>query len=340
MRKLLNTLYVTTPNAYLSKDGLNLVISVEQKEIFRIPVVNIESVVYFGYLGISPGAIKLCGDYHISIVFLTPGGRYISRIQPPTQGNVLLRLGQYQQSQDEAFALSISRNIIAAKIQNYRNILRRFIRDNGPDSEVEQAAAYLDRCKQYALQAVDAATLRGREGEAAGAYFSVLGRMILQQQADFPFQGRNRRPPRDAVNALLSFAYTLIANDYTAALETVGLDPYVGFFHTLRPGRASLALDLMEEVRAYLGDRFVLSLINRRQLSRHDFKLLEEEAVVLTDEGRRTFLQAWQSRKKEEIRHPYIDEKIPVGLLPYVQAQLLARYVRGDLDGYPVFLIQ
>jgi CRISPR-associated protein Cas1 len=164
--------------------------------------------------------------------------------------------------------------------------------------------------------------------------------MILQQQADFPFQGRNRRPPRDAVNALLSFAYTLIANDYTAALETVGLDPYVGFFHTLRPGRASLALDLMEEVRAYLGDRFVLSLINRRQLSRHDFKLLEEEAVVLTDEGRRTFLQAWQSRKKEEIRHPYIDEKIPVGLLPYVQAQLLARYVRGDLDGYPVFLIQ
>jgi CRISPR-associated protein Cas1 len=339
MRKLLNTLYVTTPNAYLSKDGLNLVITVEQKEIFRIPIINIESIVYFGYLGMSPGAMKLCMDNHVAVAFLSPTGRYISRIQSKTQGNVLLRMRQYAQSQDADFSLGISRHIIAAKIQNYRNILRRFIRDNGADDEVEAAANLLDRCKQYALRAVDADTLRGQEGEAAGAYFAVFQRMILHQREDFPFQGRNRRPPRDAVNALLSFAYTLIAHDYTAAFESVGLDPYVGFFHTLRPGRPSLALDLMEEVRAYLGDRFVLSLINRKQLTRKDFQSQAEEAVVLTDEGRRTFLQAWQSRKKDEIRHPYLDEKIQVGLIPYVQAQLLARYVRGDLDAYPVFLI-
>jgi CRISPR-associated protein Cas1 len=340
MRKLLNTLYITTPESYLSKDGLNLVVSVKQQEIFRIPIVNIESVIYFGYLGASPGAIKLCGDYGVSLSYYSPNGRFIGHVIMPTHGNVLLRTKQYELSKNESFALTLSRHLIAAKIQNYRNILRRFIRDNGENEMVMSAANSLDISKRKALVAENPSELLGTEGDAANSYFGVFSHLILHQRNDFVFTGRNRRPPRDAVNAMLSFAYTLIANDVAAALESVGLDPYVGFFHTLRPGRTSLALDLMEEFRAYLGDRFVLSLINRRQITRQDFKTQSEDCVVMTDNGRKTFLQAWQSRKKEELIHPYLNEKVPIGLLPYVQAQLLAKYLRGDLDGYPVFLIK
>lgn len=340
MRRLLNTLYITTPNSYLSKDGLNLVVSVDQKEVFRIPIHNIESIVYFGYLGISPGAIKLCTDNNVAVAFLSPSGVYLGKVQPKTKGNVLLRMAQYKQSGDKEYSLNISRDIIAAKIQNYRNILLRFNRDNTTNHAIEDAITILDKCKNKALHSSNSDILRGIEGEAANSYFAVLPHMILQQSADFPFRGRNRRPPRDAVNAMLSFAYTLLANDYTAALESVGLDPQVGFFHTLRPGRPSLALDLMEELRAYLGDRFILSLINRKQITRSDFKQQSEDSILLTDNGRRTFLQAWQSRKKEEITHPFINEKIPIGLIPYIQAQLLARHLRGDLDAYPVFLIK
>jgi CRISPR-associated protein Cas1 len=340
MRRLLNTLYITTPNAYLSKDSLNLVVSVDQKEIFRIPIHNIESIVYFGYLGMSPGAIKLCTDNNVSVVFLSPSGAYIGKVQPKTKGNVLLRITQYHKSHDKDYSLNISRNIIAAKIQNYRNILQRFNRDNTANAAIEDAITALGRCKNKSLHAVDSEILRGIEGDAANTYFAILPCLILQQQADFPFKGRNRRPPRDAVNAMLSFAYTLLANDYTAALESVGLDPQVGFFHTIRPGRPSLSLDLMEELRAYLGDRFILSLINRKQITRTDFLQQTEDSIILTDSGRRTFLQAWQSRKKEEIIHPFLNEKIQIGLIPYVQAQLLARHLRGDLDEYPVFLIK
>lgn len=340
MRKLLNTLYVTTPESYLSKDGLNLVVSVKQKEIFRIPIVNIESIVYFGYLGASPGCIKLCTDNNVSLSYYSPSGHFLGHVHAPTHGNVLLRTKQYSLSQDTVFALSLSKTFIAGKIQNYRNILRRFIRDNGTDNVVEAAADYLDICKRKVLSSTDMDEVRGFEGDAANHYFGVFPHLLLHQKQDFPFSGRNRRPPRDAVNAMLSFAYTLLANEVTAAIESIGLDPYVGFLHTLRPGRTSLALDLMEEMRAYLGDRFVLSLINRKQLTKHDFKSQSEDCVVMTDNGRKVFLQAWQSRKKEEITHPYLNEKIPIGLLPYVQAQLLAKYVRGDLDGYPVFLIK
>lgn len=340
MRKLLNTLYITTANSYLSKDGLNLVVTVDQKEIFRIPVINIESIIYFGYLGMSPGAVKLCTDNNVSVAFLSPTGNYIGRIQAKTHGNVLLRTAQYSKSQQPEISLPISRNIIAAKIQNYRNILLRFNRDNGINEKISEAASHLDNCKEKAIRAENPDILRGIEGEAANAYFAVLQDMILHQKQDFVFKGRNRRPPRDAVNAMLSFAYTLIAHDYTAALETVGLDPYVGFFHTLRPGRTSLSLDLMEEVRAYLGDRFVLSLINRKQITPADFRQQTTDGIVMTDNGRRTFIKAWQKRKKEEITHPYLNEKICVGLIPYVQAQLLARYLRDDLDAYPVFLIR
>ena len=340
MRKLFNTLYVTTPESYLSKDGMNVVISVNQQEVFRIPIINIEAIVTFGYMGASPGLMKLCTDSGVSLTFLSPNGRFVSRVQGQTKGNVLLRKAQYRLADDQTWSLHLAQLMVAGKIQNYRNVLRRYLRDYGENPEVLTAANTLDIQKRDALRAKDRAELMGIEGLAANHYFAAFPNLILQQKADFPFNGRNRRPPKDAVNAMLSLAYTLVANDTAAALETVGLDPYVGFFHTLRPGRTSLALDVMEELRAYLGDRFVLSLINRRQVAADDFMYQGEKGVVMTDKGRRIFLTAWQNRKRELIVHPYLNEKMPVGLLPYVQAMLLARYVRNDIDDYPVFLFK
>ena len=340
MRKLLNTLYVTTPESYLSKDGLNVVVSVKQQEVFRIPAINIEGIVTFGYMGASPGLMKLCSDSGISLTFLSPNGRFVSRVQGATHGNVLLRKAQYALSDDEGWSMHVAQLMIAAKIQNYRNILRRYIRDYGDCKEVDDAVRVLDANKRYALHAEDKTKLMGFEGIASNAYFEVLSKLILNQKEAFPFNGRNRRPPKDAVNAMLSLAYTLIANDCAAALETVGLDPYVGFLHVLRPGRTSLALDMMEEFRAYLGDRFVLSLINKRQISPKDFLYQGDSGVILTDSGRKTFITSWQNRKRETIIHPYLNEKVEIGLLPYVQAMMLARYIRKDIDDYPVFLIK
>ena len=340
MRKLLNTLYVTTPEAYLSKDGLNVVITVKQEEVFRIPIINIEGIVTFGYMGASPGLMKLCVDNNVSLTFLSPQGKFIARVQGPTRGNVLLRTEQYRLSENEDFTLHISKLFIEGKIQNYRNILRRYERDYGSNDEIAAAVQALEVRKRDLNRVQDLNQLRGIEGDAASVYFSVFHYLILNQKSDFPFNGRNRRPPKDAVNAMLSFVYTLIANDVAAALETVGLDPYVGFLHALRPGRTSLALDVMEELRAYLGDRLVLSLINRLQVSAKDFLFQGDESVIMTDSCRKVLLTAWQARKKEMIIHPYLNEKIPIGLLPYVQSMLLARYLRGDLDDYPVFLIR
>lgn len=340
MRKLLNTLYVTTPEAYLSKDGLNVVISVNQTEIFRIPIINIEGIVTFGYAGASPGVMKLCADNGVSLTFLSPSGRFIGRFQGPVKGNVLLRTTQYKVAQDTERTLGISRLFIAGKIQNYRSVLRRFLRDYGSHPEVEDVSTSMERSKYLALRADSAEILRGIEGDAASQYFSVFSKLIIQQKDTFVFNGRNRRPPKDAVNALLSFAYTLLTNEITSALESVGLDPYVGFFHTLRPGRPSLSLDLIEELRAYMGDRFVLSLINRRQLSGNDFHSQGEDGIIMTDAGKKTVISAWQNRKKEIIEHPYLKERIPIGLIPYAQAMLLARFLRGDLDNYPVFIIK
>lgn len=340
MRVLLNTLYVTTPDAYLSKDGLNIVVSVKQCEIFRIPAHNIEQIVTFGYMGASPGLMKLCADNGIALTFLSPQGRYIARSQGPTRGNVLLRKAQYVHSDEPVYALHLAKLFIGGKVQNYRNILRRFLRDNGEDAEVERVAQKLLMCKTRIFSADTIETVRGIEGEAASEYFGIFSHLMLPKDCEFTFKGRNRRPPKDAVNAMLSFVYTLIANDMTAALETVGLDPYVGFLHTLRPGRPSLALDMMEELRAYLGDRLVLSLINRRQLHIKDFLLQGDEGIVMTDSARKVIISAWQNRKKEQIMHPYLNEKVCIGLLPYVQSQLLARFIRKDLDDYPVFLIK
>lgn len=340
MRKLLNTLYVTTPDSYISKDGLNVVVSVQQKEVFRIPIINIEGIVTFGYMGASPGLMKLCADNGVSLTFLSPQGKFIARVQGPTHGNVLLRTEQYRLADNEDFALHISKLFIGGKIQNYRNILRRYERDYGSNDDVFTAIQTLEIRKRDLQRVENLSQLRGIEGDAASVYFDVFPHLILNQKSDFPFKGRNRRPPKDAVNAMLSFVYTLIANNVAAALETVGLDPYVGFLHTLRPGRTSLALDLMEELRAYLGDRLVLSLINRRQVNAKDFLFQGDESVIMTDSCRKILLSAWQARKKETILHPYLNEKIPIGLLPYVQAMLLARFLRSELDDYPVFLIR
>ena len=335
---MLNTLYVTTPEAYLSKDGLNVVVSVKQQEMFRIPVFNIEGIVTFGYMGVSPGLMRLCSDNSISLSFLSPQGRFIGRLQGGTKGNVLLRKKQYQLADDENVSLHISKIIVAAKIQNYRNVLRRYIRDYGENENINIAVKGMDMDKRYALKAPDKSVLRGLEGDAANKYFSVFNNLILSNK-EFVFSGRNRRPPKDSINAMLSFVYTLLANEYAAALETVGLDPYIGFMHTLRPGRQSLALDIMEEFRAYLGDRLVLTLINRKQVTQKDFVKQGDESVLMTENCRNLIIKSWQARKKEEIMHPYLKEKIPIGLLPYAQAMLLARYLREDLDDYPVFLI-
>ena len=340
MRKLLNTLYVTTPDAYLSKDGQNVVVSVKQQEVFRIPSINIEEIVTFGYVGASPGLMKLCCDNGISLTFLSPSGRFIGRVVGPVRGNVLLRKAQYSLSENDEQSVSVARLMIAGKIQNYKNILRRYLRDYGDNQDVENAVKILEFNKNLAIKEEDKGRLLGFEGIASNAYFNVFPNLILQQKEHFTFSGRNRRPPKDAVNAMLSFAYSLIANDCAAALETVGLDPYVGLFHSLRPGRISLALDVMEEFRAYLGDRFVLSLINKRQISPKDFLTQGDNGIIMTDNGRKVFLTAWQNRKRETIIHPYLNEKIEIGLLPYVQAMMLARYIRNDIDNYPVFIVK
>ncbi len=340
MRKLLNTLYVTTPEAYLSKDGMNVVVSVDKEELFRIPIVNIEGIVTFGYMGASPGLMKLCVDNGVSLVFMSPQGRFIGRIQGKVKGNVLLRKKQYHLSEDKEQALHVSRLFIAGKIYNCRNVLRRFIRDNGAQIEVEHAAKSLDFYKQNALKAEDMDLLRGIEGRAANVYFSVFNHLIINQKNDFVFDGRNRRPPKDEVNAMLSFVYTLLTNEVASALESVGLDPYVGFMHTLRPGRMSLALDMVEELRAYLGDRLVLSMINRRQIDKRDFIQQGDDSLIMTDSCKKNIIAAWQKRKKEIVEHPYLKEKIPLGLLPYSQAMLLSRFMRGDIDDYPVFIMK
>lgn len=339
MRKLLNTLYVTTPNSYISKDGLNVVISVEGVEVFRIPAINIEGIVTFGYMGVSPGVMRLCVENGISISFLSPSGRFVSRVVGPKQGNVMLRKRQCALSDNHAFAVHVSQLFVMGKILNYRSVLQRYLRDYGHDEQVAAVVADLKRSVHKVSVAESVDSVRGIEGDAAKCYFSVFRRLVTQQKEHFPFKGRVKHPPKDRVNALLSFAYTLIAHETASALETVGLDPYIGFLHTLRPGRCSLALDVMEELRAYMGDRFVLSLINRRQISPNDFNC-HEDSVILTDNGRKKFIMAWQARKQEIVEHPYLKEKVKVGLIPYIQATLLARYMRNEIDDYPVFIIK
>lgn len=341
MKKLLNTLYVTSENSYLALDGENVVVFENQQELGRLPLHNLEGIVSFGYKGTSPALMGACAQRNISLCYLTPQGSFLARVTGKVRGNVLLRQQQYASSKDEKISLEIARNCIMGKVFNARWVLERAVRDHSMQIDVEKvkaASTFLKSSLGFIQSASSKEQLRGYEGEAASIYFGVFDQLILQQKKDFIFKGRNKRPPLDNVNALLSFVYTLLTNNITSALETVGLDPYVGYLHTVRPGRVSLSLDLIEELRAVLADRFVLSLINKRIISGKGFSRKENGAVLMNDDLRKKVLTEWQNKKKETITHPYLKEKVEWGMVPYVQAMLLARFLRGDLDGYPVFL--
>lgn len=341
MKKLLNTLYVTSEDSYLALDGENIVVLNGKTEIGRLPLHNLEGIVSFGYRGTSPALMGACVERNISLCYLTPQGKFLARISGRTKGNVILRQQQYVSSRDDTVSLGIAKNCILGKVYNARWVLERGIRDHSFQidiDKVKKASSYLKKTLECIRNCQTKDQLRGYEGEAASVYFGVFDQLILQQKKDFIFTGRNKRPPKDNVNALLSFVYTMLSNSITSALETVGLDPYVGYLHTDRPGRASLSLDLIEELRAVLADRFVLSLINKKIISGKNFSKKENGAVLMDDELRKRLLIEWQNRKKETITHPFLKEKIEWGMVPYAQAMLLARYLRGDLDGYPVFL--
>lgn len=342
MRRQLNTLYVTTDGAWLHKDGANIVVEVEREERVRLPVHMLESLVCIGRVAISPQLLGYCAENGISICYLTPRGRFLARVEGPVSGNVLLRRAQYRASDAPEACAAVVRNLLAGKIHNQRAVLARGWRDHGDkltdSAAVRHALQRLKRIPQRVMQECNVDLLRGLEGEASQAYFGVFGQLVRADSPMLRFGGRNRRPPRDAFNALLSFLYTLLIHDCRSALETVGLDPAVGFLHRDRPGRPSLALDLAEEFRPLLGERLALSLINRRQLNDRDFQVFDNGAVQLRDDGRTAVLVAYQERKREQLQHTFLGEKVDIGLLPFVQAQLLARHLRGDLDGYPPFL--
>lgn len=340
MKHLLNTLYVTSANRYLSLDGENVVIYEKEEEIGRVPLHNLEAIITFGYTGASPALMGACAQRNIALSFMTANGRFLARVTGEVKGNVTLRKEQYRISEDSERNISIARNCIIGKVYNSRWILERAARDYPLRLDAEKLkmkSAFLAESIQKIRKCEEAGSLRGLEGEAASVYFSVFDDLILQQKEGFYFQGRNRRPPLDSVNAMLSFAYSLLANMCGAALEAVGLDPYVGFFHTDRPGRMSLALDVMEELRGVMADRFVLTIINKRQIGASGFTKKENGAVIMDDETRKQFLTLWQAKKQELITHPFLNEKIEWGMVPYTQALLLARFIRGDLEEYPPF---
>jgi len=340
MRKLLNTLFVTSEDSYLALENENVVVINGENKLGQFPLSILEGIVCFSYKGASPALMGACAGRGIQLCFMTPRGRFLARVCGEDRGNVLLRKQQYRVSDSPAESCLIARNMILGKVFNARWVLERTLRDHGMRVDTEALRKVSTQLAQQlpAIEtAVDLDTLRGLEGEASARYFSGFNQLILNQKDDFSFEGRNRHPPRDNVNAMLSFAYTLLANDCGAALESVGLDSYVGFMHRDKPGRASLALELMEELRAPLADRLVLTLINNRMVQKNHFRRQADGVVLLNDDGRKLFLNAWQERKRDAITHPYLQEKVYWGLVPYVQALLLARYLRGDLDGYPTF---
>lgn len=344
MRKLRNILYVTNPDSYLSRDGENIVVSVEGKEVGRFPVHNFEGIVCFGFMGASPSLMELCTVRDVGLSFVSPYGKFLARVGGKVSGNVLLRMKQYSVSTDEISSARIAKYCILGKLINCRAVLLRFTRDYplmvSPEFKVNLQRLTDGISEIKVRDDFSLNEIRGMEGMLSKYYFSCFDDLILSREWEFSFECRSRRPPLNRVNALLSFVYSLMAAECAAALESVGLDPQAGFLHRVRPGRLSLALDLMEEFRPYLGDRFVLSLINNQIVGVDDFVVKENGAVLMTDEGRKSVLQAWQRRKKDEIMHTYLDEKIPLGLLPYAQALLLARYLRGDIDGYPPFIMR
>jgi len=340
MKRHQNTLYVTTQGAYLAKDGEAVAVQQNKETLLRVPIHTLGGIVCFGQVGASPFLLGFCGERGVAVSFLTENGRFLARVQGPVSGNVLLRREQYRRADDEAATAVITRAILAAKIANSRTVIQRALRDRPASAGAEslrRAAVILGQQLDSLRPEVPVDGLRGIEGNAARAYFEVFDELIAQQKTDFFFRERSRRPPLDNVNALLSFLYTLLRHDCESALESVGLDPAVGFLHRDRPGRPSLALDLMEEFRAVLADRLALSLINLQQIRGAGFTRGETGGVVMDDAARKTVLVAYQKRKQEEIVHPFLGEKTTIGLLPHLQAALLARHLRADLDGYPPF---
>ncbi|MDE7212137.1 MAG: type I-C CRISPR-associated endonuclease Cas1c [Lachnospiraceae bacterium] len=339
MKKLLNTLYITSQDAYLGLEGECVTIKKEGVTAMRLPLHNLEAIVAFNYVGASPALLRKCGESNVSLS-LFQGDNFCGRFVGQENGNVLLRKTQYRFSDTEAESLRIAINMILGKVHNERYVLERALRDHAirvDAKKLQHASELLQKSMEYIRACSCLETLRGYEGEAASVYFGVFDELILQNKESFRFEGRNKRPPLDRVNALLSFTYALLANECAGAAYSVGLDPYVGFLHRDRPGRKSLALDLMEELRSPVAERFVLTLINKRQLDADEFSKTESGAVIMTENARKIVIQCWQEMRQEVIQHPFLKEKVPLGLLPYVQAMLLARYLRGDLDAYPPF---
>ena len=340
MKKLLNTLYVQTQGIYLRREGETIVAEKEHTVLSRIPIHTLSGLVCFGNVLCSPFLLGLCAEHGVHVSFLTEYGKFLSRVEGPVSGNVLLRIAQMKAASDLQKTCDIAKSFVAGKILNTRNILQRRLRDHGEDNACNRAVIELAASVRQLRNVSSIEIVRGIEGDAAARYFEVFNCLLVAQQDSFTIKNRNRRPPCDPMNALLSFLYTLLAHDCTGALESVGLDPQIGFLHALRSGRPSLALDLMEEFRAPLADRTALSLVNLQQVNKKDFKVSETGAVEMTENARKTVLVAWQKKKKESIVHPFLGEKVEIGLLPYVQSLLLARFLRGDLDAYPPFLLK
>ena len=341
MHQLLNTLYITTEGAYLRVDHETLKVEVEKETKLQIPVHHLGGVVCFGDVMISPAAMARCAEDGRFVVLLDRNGRFQARVEGPVSGNVLLRCAQHEAMADAVRTLAIARNIVGGKIQNTRQVVLRAARETDDPADADLLKGTAEALGNALLRVPsceDVDTVRGIEGESARAYFATLDRMVREDRATFRMDGRSRRPPLDPINALLSFLYALLMNDCVAAVEGVGLDPQMGFLHALRPGRAALALDLMEELRSVLADRLALTLINRKQVAARHFVNRPGGAVHLEEEGRKEVIVAYQKRKQEEITHPVLDQKMPLGLVPHVQARLLARVLRGDLEAYPPYL--
>lgn len=340
MKKLLNTLYVTTQGLYIHRENETIVIEKEREKVLQLPVHAIGGLVCFGNILCSPSLLALCAERDIAVSFLSKYGKFLASVRGPVSGNVLLRRNQYRFADNDEIVRYVSANIICGKLSNSRIVINRAIRDHSDKIDIEplkSGSVSIGKILDNIDKKHNADEIRGLEGLAAAEYFGVFNHMIINQKDDFIFKDRNRRPPLDEVNALLSFTYTLLAHDVRSSLETVGLDPAVGFLHRDRSGRPGLALDLMEEFRPVIADRLVLSLINRKQISKSGFKKSASGAVIMNDETRKTLLAEYQSRKQEEIYHPYIEETVKIGLLFFIQSNLMARYIRGDIDGYPPF---
>ncbi len=341
MKRHLNTLFVTTQGAYLKKEGESVVVLVEKKPKMRIPIHTLGGIVCFGNVGCSPFLMGFCAERDVGISFLTEYGRFLARVKGPVSGNVLLRREQYRKADDLIVSAKIARAIITGKLVNCRAVLQRAIRDHSEKIDIEKvknASLHITSSLKTLNSDLSLNALRGIEGDGARVYFKVFDHFITSQKESFFFKARNRRPPLDNVNCLLSFLYTLVMHDVRSALESVGLDPAVGFLHRDRPGRPGLALDLMEEFRPFIADRLTLSLINLSRVQKKGFNKSESGAVLMNDETRKKVLVAYQKRKQDEIMHPFIEEKVTIGLLFHMQALLMARYLRGDLDGYPPFI--